>query len=68
MGAGILLLSVAAAPAQSPNPALAKLALGITAYERKDYPAAIGALKGLDAQVPKLADYAGYYLADSQVE
>ena len=64
--AAVLLL--AALRAQSSNPALAQLADGIAAYDRKDYPAAIGALKGLDARLPKLADYVGYYLAASEVE
>ena len=64
----IQLLLLAGVHAQSPNPALAKLALGIDAYERKDYRAAVDALKGLDTRLPKLADYAGYYLAASEVE
>jgi len=45
-----------------------KLAAGIAAYERKDYSAAIAALKGLDSRFPKLADYAAYYLAAALVE
>src|SRR5437764_5801707 len=47
---------------------LANLALGIAAYEQHDYTAAIPLLKPLPAQLPKIADYAAYYLAASRVE
>ena len=47
---------------------LANLALGITAYEQKSWAAAITALKPLSAKLPKIADYAAYYLAAAQVE
>jgi soluble lytic murein transglycosylase len=60
--AGVVLL------AQSSTSALSKLAAGIAAYERKDYPAAISSLNGLESQLPKLADYAAYYLAAAKVE
>jgi soluble lytic murein transglycosylase len=53
----------AAHPKQS---AAAQLALGIAAFEHKDYPAAIAALER--ASVPQLADYAVYYLAAARVE
>src|ERR1700760_149228 len=46
----------AAHPAEEP---LARLALGVAAYEYKDYPAAIASLTGL---------YPAYYLAASRVE
>ena len=51
----------AAAHTRDKNGPLARLALGIAAYESRDYPSAVAALK--TAAVPQLADYAGYYLA-----
>jgi hypothetical protein len=56
----------AAAHAKDKNGPLARLGLGVAAYENKDYAAAIAALKA--ASVPQLADYAGYYLAAARVE
>jgi soluble lytic murein transglycosylase len=59
--------SYAAAHSKDTNGALAQLALGVVAYEHKDYPAAIAALR----KVPKLsliADYPAWYLAASRVE
>jgi soluble lytic murein transglycosylase len=53
----------AAHPKQS---AAAHLALGIAAFEHKDYPGAVAALER--ASVPQLADYTGYYLAAARVE
>jgi soluble lytic murein transglycosylase len=55
----------AANPSES---ALAKLALGIAAYEQKTYPEAIANLQGLTARLPRIADYAAYYLAAARVE
>ncbi len=55
----------AAHPAEEP---LARLALGISAYEHKDYPAAIASLTGLAATRPLIGDYPAYYLAASRVE
>src|SRR5438874_1603554 len=46
--------------------ALANLALGVAAFEQKDYPSAIANLKR--ATVPQVADYAAYYLAAAHVE
>ena len=46
--------------------ALANLALGIAAFEQKDYPSAIASLKR--ASVPQIADYVAYYLAAARVE
>jgi soluble lytic murein transglycosylase len=63
-----MLLAGATLFGQGRNPALSSLAAGITAYERKDYATAIGSLKGLSGRLPKLADYAGYYLAAAEVE
>ena len=48
--------------------ALVNLALGITAYEQKEYPAAIAALKPLQAKLAPIADYSAYYLAAARVE
>ncbi len=56
----------AAAHAKDGNGPLARLALGVVAYENKDYRAAIAALKA--AAVPRIADYVGYYLAAARVE
>jgi soluble lytic murein transglycosylase len=56
---------IAAHPTDAP---LANLALGISAYEQKDYTAAISLLVPIPAQLPKISDYAGYYLAASRVE
>src|SRR5690349_7845766 len=44
----------------------ARLALGIAAFEQKDYAAAIADLRR--ANIPQLADYAAYYLAAARVE
>src|ERR1039458_8563026 len=56
----------AAAHAKDKDGPLARLALGVVAYENRDYRAAIAALKA--AAIPQLADYSGYYLAASRVE
>jgi peptidoglycan lytic transglycosylase len=48
--------------------ALANLAMGIAAYEQQDYAGAIKLLTPIPSQLPKIADYAGYYLAASRVE
>src|SRR5215471_1325916 len=48
--------------------ALADLALGISAYEQKNWSDAIALLKPLPARLPKLADYAVYYLDAARVE
>jgi soluble lytic murein transglycosylase len=47
---------------------LARLALGIAAYEQKDYAAAIEDLRGLPAKLSAISDYAAYYLAAASVE
>ena len=46
-------------PAEEP---LARLALGVAAYEQKDYAAAISALAALPEKLPLIADYPAYYL------
>ena len=48
--------------------ALVNLALGITAYEQKNYTAAIAALKPLQGKLAPIADYSAYYLAAARVE
>jgi soluble lytic murein transglycosylase len=48
--------------------ALGNLALGITAYEQKNWAAAIARLKPLQARLAPIDDYAAYYLALSRVE
>lgn len=48
--------------------ALAKLALGVVSYEQKDYAAAIATLQPLPAKLPRIADYAAFYLAAARVE
>src|SRR5215468_10292610 len=55
----------AAHPKDAP---LANLALGVAAYEQKNYSTAILLLVPLPAQLPKIADYSDYYLAAARVE
>ena len=59
--------SYAAAHSKDANGSLAQLALGVVAYERKDYPAAIAALRKVQ-KLPLIADYTAWYLAASRVE
>ena len=54
--------------AQNQAPDLARLAAGIQAYERQDYVSAIASLQGLAPKIPKLADYAAYYLVAAEIE
>ncbi|MBS1859031.1 MAG: transglycosylase SLT domain-containing protein [Acidobacteria bacterium] len=55
--------------AQHPREApLAALALGVTAYEQRDYAAAIAHLAPLPSRLPAIADYIAYYLAAARVE
>lgn len=48
--------------------ALARLALGVTSFQQGDYAGAAAELKSVAARLPRVADYAGYYLAASLVE
>src|SRR5260370_28277105 len=48
--------------------ALVNLALGIAAYEQKNYTAAIAALKPLQGKLVPIADYSAYYLVAARVE
>ena len=59
--------SYAAAHSKDTSGALAQLALGIVAYEHKEYPAAIAALRKVQ-KLPQIADYTAWYLAASRVE
>jgi soluble lytic murein transglycosylase len=52
-------------PAEEP---LARLALGVVAFEQKDYVGAVSALDALPAKLPLIADYPAYYLGASRVE
>ena len=54
--------------AKEDSGALARLALGVGAYEQKDYASAIAALRRVPAKLAALADYTAYYLASSRVE
>src|SRR5438270_12384861 len=47
---------------------LADLALGISAYEQRNYASAIQLLKPLGARLPLIDDYVAYYLAAARVE
>jgi peptidoglycan lytic transglycosylase len=58
----------AVAHAKDNSGLLARLALGVAAYEQKDYPAAIEQLKKVQGKLPAIADYTAYYLAASLVE
>ena len=58
----------AAAHAKDHNGALARLALGVGAYEQKDYTSALASLKKAQAALPQLADYTAYYIAAARVE
>jgi len=61
------LQSYAAAHSKDTNGGLAQLALGVAAYEHRDYPAAIAALRKVQ-KLPQIADYTAWYLAASRVE
>jgi len=52
-------------PADAP---LAQLALGVTAYEQKDYSAAIAMLRKARPKLPRIADWVAYYLGAARVE
>ena len=48
--------------------ALARLALGVSAYEQKDYATAITELATLPGRLPLIADYPAYYQGAARVE
>ena len=58
----------AAAHAQEPSGALARLALGVIDYEQQDYAAALSSLGKLSGKLPKIGDYTAYYKAAARVE
>ena len=60
--------SYAAAHAKDDKGLLARLALGVGAYEQKDYAGAIAALRKVQSKLAALADYTAYYLALARVE
>jgi len=61
--------AVVAYAASHPKEApLAHLALGVAAYEQRDFPSAISNLQKLNSKLPQIADYAAYFLAASHVE
>ncbi len=45
-----------------------ELALGVTAWEQREYAAAIAALRKAQPGLPQIADFAAYYLAAARVE
>jgi soluble lytic murein transglycosylase len=45
-----------------------ELALGVAAYEQRDYSSAIAALRQAQPGLPQIADYTAYYLAAARVE
>ena len=55
----------AAHPKEAP---LARLALGIAAYESRDFPGAIASLRKTQPSLAPIADYTAYYLAAARVE
>jgi soluble lytic murein transglycosylase len=46
----------------------AQFALGVAAYEQRDYASAIKELRKAQPGLPQIADYTGYYVAASRVE
>src|SRR5438552_7916055 len=60
--------SYAVAHAKGNTGALARLAMGIAAYEQKDYSAAIAALEAIQFKLPRIADYTAYYLTAARLQ
>lgn len=58
----------AAGRAGTVNGALARLALGVTAFEQKDWPAAIENLRLAGNRPPQLADYVAFHLTAARLE
>jgi soluble lytic murein transglycosylase len=58
----------AAAHSNETSGALARLALGVMAYEQQDYAAALSNLGALAGKLPKIGDYTAYYRAAARVE
>ena len=55
----------AAHPKEAP---LANLALGVAAWEQKDFATAIASFQKVNGKLPQIADYMAYYSAASRVE
>jgi len=60
--------SYAAAHAADSEGALAQFALGVIAWEHREYRAAIDVLKKVQPRLPAIADYTAYYLAAARTE
>jgi soluble lytic murein transglycosylase len=58
----------AAAHAKDSAGALARFALGVAAYQNNEFETAAAELAMVEGKLPRLADYAGYYLAAARVE
>src|SRR4051812_17468999 len=50
------------------NNAALRLGQGINAYSQRDYQTVVQQLRGVPAQLPKVSDYAVYYLASSELQ
>src|SRR5690349_5131513 len=50
------------AHAKETGGSLARLALGVVAYEQKQFPDAVAALRPIATQLPAIADYTAYFL------
>ena len=55
----------AAHPKEAP---LANLALGVAAWEQRDFASAIASFQKVSGKIPQIADYVAYYSAASRVE
>jgi soluble lytic murein transglycosylase len=61
-------LRLATSMPNDPSGALARLALGITDFEQRDFTSAIDNLRIALPRLPKLEDYISYYLAAARME
>src|SRR5882672_3258478 len=66
--AALCAATVLAICSAAPGDPLTDLKSGIAAFESRRYPAAIGSLQPLIKRLPKLADYAAWYLGLSESE
>ncbi len=64
----MMILAAAGACFGQSTLALTRLGNGVTAYQQKKFPAAIESLKAVQGKLPKLNDYATYYLAAAHAE
>lgn len=65
---GAALQSYATTHGKTTGGALARFALGMSAFPQKDYPAVVENLKAARPRLPKLADYIDYYSAAARLE